>query len=393
MRDKKNTAGTENSPAKKELWPECLTTVLDCLVEAVVICDLKGSLLLGNQAFLCMFGISHADRELFFQKATIESLLLGKGGISRDEVWWDRLDKEGVTTFECQLSSVNEKLQCFASITIRPVVVEGDTLMLVSLRDVTARRFLAVELAAAKKNIEDLASGVHSEFLANMSHELRTPMHSILSCARLGARKVDSVPRKKLKSYLEMIVTSGDQLLLLLNDLLALSAPESCHAAYTLEERNLVKDIGKVIVEFRGLMEESEISLIYELPKCAALARYDATKIYQVLRNLLSNALKFSASNKTIRVTLKQGSIGQGKLCRVAYKVSVIDQGMGLDTEELQSVFEKFTQGRRVKTGIGGVGLGLSICKRIIEDHEGVIWAEQNEDKGTTFSFLLPALQ
>ncbi len=237
-----------------------------------------------------------------------------------------------------------------------------------------------------------LANKAKSEFLANMSHELRTPMHSILSIARLGLKRVDRSPREKLGSYFQMIIASGDQLLELLSDLLDLSTLEADRACYSLQEYDLAKDLEEVVCEFRVMMAESGIKLNYDPPAYPATVRYDKIKIYQVLRNLLTNAMKFTPSQKEITVVLKKDTLEKsGGFCP-AWKVMVIDQGAGIEKDELSQIFGKFIQGSRTSMRTGGVGLGLSICKRIIEDHHGIIWAEKNDREGATFCFLLPAL-
>ncbi len=253
---------------------------------------------------------------------------------------------------------------------------------------------ICTDVTTMKKALRtaQLANEAKSEFLANMSHELRTPMHSILSIARLGLKRAGCTSREKLESYFEMIVASGDQLLELLSDLLDLSTLESAKACYSFREYDLVKDVDKVINEFKVMMDERHIRLSYYPPASPAPARYDRTKIYQVLRNLLANAMKFTGPEKEVRVVLQKDTLQTDDGRYPAWKVMVIDQGVGVEKDELELVFGKFVKGSKSYRGAGGVGLGLSICKRIIEDHHGIIWAERNHPEGTSFCFLLPAL-
>ena len=123
-----------------------------------------------------------------------------------------------------------------------------------------------------------------------------------------------------------------------------------------------------------------------------APARYDRTKLYQVVGNLLGNAMKFTAAKKEVRVVLQEDYLEINGQQQAAWKVMVIDQGIGVEPAELESVFGKFVKGSNAYSGTAGVGLGLSICKRIVEDHHGIIWAEQNVVEGAIFCFLLPAL-
>ncbi|BCL59689.1 hypothetical protein DGMP_03820 [Desulfomarina profundi] len=233
-----------------------------------------------------------------------------------------------------------------------------------------------------------------NEFLANMSHELRTPMHSILSFARLGLKRKDSLTPEKQAFYFNMIMTSGQQLLELLNDLLELSTSESKYVKYHFEWSDLGEDLGKIVLEFQGLMEEKGIRFIYvQKEETCIMARYDKTKIRQVMRNLLSNALKFTDPGKKVILQVEKGRLDQLHGEKQAWKISIIDQGIGIEESELECVFEKFMQGSKTRTGAGGKGLGLAICKQIVEDHGGVIWAEKNgpETSGAVISFLLPA--
>lgn len=235
-----------------------------------------------------------------------------------------------------------------------------------------------------------LANEAKSVFLASMSHELRTPMHSILCFARLGEKRAQLHDWDKLESYFKMIVTSGDLLLELLNDLLDLSTLESLPATTDYKEHDLGEDVEKIVEEFRAMIDESNITLSYRQPHLPLLASYNQTRIFQVLRNLLSNAIKYSSPGQEIYIDIGTDHIHVDSIMHPAWKVRIVDHGVGVAEDQLELIFDKFVQAKTDDGVGGGVGLGLAICKRIIEDHGGKIWAEQNEPVGTIFTFMLP---
>lgn len=251
---------------------------------------------------------------------------------------------------------------------------------------------ICTDVTTMKKALQaaQLANEAKSEFLANMSHELRTPMHSILSFARLGLKRITTGSKEKVPTYLEMIVTSGDQLLELLNNLLELSQLESAQTRYQMMSRDLIKDLRSVVAEFQLVVSERNLSIKFNPQTDRAIARYDKTKIFQVFRNLLSNAIKFIGKGQEIRIIIEQCNTIINGTDSIAWKITISDQGVGIEEGELQAIFGKFVQGSKTKTGAGGVGLGLSICQQIIDDHGGTIWAENKNEGGATFCVLIP---
>ena len=245
------------------------------------------------------------------------------------------------------------------------------------------------EYKKAKEEAET-ANRLKSEFLANMSHELRTPMHGILNYSKFGFDKIHKIDTEKSRHYFRQIRIAGDRLMSLLNNLLDLSRLEAGKEIYKMEPVNLWQVIKDAIVELQPLSKEK--SLHIELPDPATQTKVycDEFKIGQLIRNLLSNAIMYSGEGGAIEIRFREQKIQTEMNSTSAIEVSISDQGIGIPENELETVFDKFTQSSRTNTGAGGTGLGLAISKEIIEAHHGTIWAENNPEGGTKFSFLLP---
>jgi len=247
------------------------------------------------------------------------------------------------------------------------------------------------ELNSARIEAER-ANESKSEFLANMSHELRTPIHTILSFAEMGVKKSDRLSKEKVNQYFTNIHQGGERQLLLLNDLLDLSKLEAGTTAYEFGENDIRHVIEEQIAQHELMLQNKHLKIEIRPTPLETRLVFDRVRIEQVIRNLLSNAIKFSQPNKTITIKLGLGEIHTQHDSIPALTVSITDNGVGIPEDELKSIFDKFVQSSKTRTGAGGTGLGLSICHEIITAHGGEIWAENNRHGGASFYFTLPIL-
>ncbi len=224
-----------------------------------------------------------------------------------------------------------------------------------------------------------------SDFLANMSHELRTPMQGVLGYAKLGISRLKSLSEEKTEQYFYEIHSSGTRLLNLLNDLLDLSKLDSNETDYNFESGRLAHVAKIVIDELHALIDEKDLNVNVKNLDFDDTAMFDTEKIGQVIRNLLGNAIKFSKQRGNIELAIHRED------SQLQFTLS--DNGIGIPAGELEDIFDQFVQSSINRNGSGGTGLGLAISKKIIESHQGKIWAENNPEGGATFSFVLPYKQ
>ena len=259
--------------------------------------------------------------------------------------------------------------------------LEEQAQLLEAQRDDLARTTAVVQLKA--RELEQ-ASRYKSDFLANMSHELRTPLNSSLILAKLLADNPEGNLNDEQVKFAKTIQSSGNDLLNLINDILDLSKIEAGHVEIrpeTVSLDRLAKDIQQV---FQPVAQEKNLAFEIDIaPECPETIDTDVQRLEQVLKNLLSNAFKFTERGK-VELAIRRSGDGQIAL-------SVTDTGIGISEEQQQSVFEAFRQADgTISRKYGGTGLGLSISRELVRLLGGSIRVRSREGEGSTFTVKFP---
>jgi len=256
------------------------------------------------------------------------------------------------------------------------------------LRTFATQSALAIQNARLFLEIEDksrqleVASQHKSEFLANMSHELRTPLNAIIGFSEVLTDRMFGELNEKQEEYLQDIYASGTHLLSLINDILDLSKIEAGRMELELADFHLPTALDNALTLVRERAGRRSITLQTSVDERLGEVRADERKIRQVVLNLLSNAIKFTPEGGRIEVAAmpKDGSV----------EISVSDTGVGIAPEDQEAVFEEFRQVGTADKKAEGTGLGLTLCRKFIELHDGRIWVKSQVGVGSTFTFTIP---
>jgi PAS domain S-box-containing protein len=249
--------------------------------------------------------------------------------------------------------------------------------------DITERKNMESELRDANLKSEEL-NKVKEMFMANMSHEIRTPMNAIIGMAELLK---ESVLTTSQQSYISAIASSSTNLLLLINDLLDFSKIESGYLTLEFVTFNLPKLIAKnkALVSLKA--DENGVNIVSDIDKNLPTNLLgDPIRLGQVILNLLSNAVKFTNNGTvTIKVELIEKQQNRNTL-----KFSVKDDGIGIEPNEFENIFEDFSQAKSTTTRLfGGTGLGLPISKKIVNLMDGKLKVKSKLNEGSDFYFTI----
>jgi PAS domain S-box-containing protein len=248
--------------------------------------------------------------------------------------------------------------------------------------DITELKKVENQLILAKEKAEQ-SDRLKSAFLANMSHEIRTPMNGILGFAEL-LKKPDLVGNKQ-KKYIGIIEKSGERMLNIINNLIAISKVESGQMETSFSDTNINEQLDFLYNFFYSEASQKGLKLSFDTPIDSEMAviNTDTEKLYAILTNLIKNAIKFT----------EKGTIRFGyELKKDMLEFYVKDTGKGIPADKQNAVLERFVQANGNDSGQNeGSGLGLAITKAYVEILGGKIWIESEPGKGSNFYFTIPA--
>ena len=250
-------------------------------------------------------------------------------------------------------------------------------------------RKLVESLQRSNKSLEEInkaleqASRAKSDFMAKMSHELRTPLNVIIGFGELLVDRVPGEVNEEQRQCLDDILTSGRHLLGLINQVLDLSKVESGKVELKLTNIALAKVVKSVRSAMMPVLAQKKQSLDVKLEEGLPLVHADEARLRQVFFNLVSNSSKFTPEGGELKIE----AIRKDNWC----KVSVSDNGIGIEKKDQEQIFAPFYQADNSMAGERkGTGLGLALVKEIVEMHGGRIWVKSEYGSGSRFTFTLP---
>ena len=295
------------------------------------------------------------------------------------------LEKEGGNIEEAELTIEKTGRESqYLGVTISPMRSEDGSSksgQVVVCRD--------LQLSREVQKLRELDS-MKNDFLSLVTHELRTPLTSIMAYSEsLLLDESESVP-KEWREYIDVIHSEGKRLSRLIDDVLDLTRMEAGKMTYSYEEQDPNELIGSVVMALTPLIEEKHHTLELDLDEDIGECRLSIDRFTQVLNNVISNAIKYTNDGGTIIVRSKKDAPFAGTNVPTVL-ITVEDNGIGIAKENLDKVFSKFEMVEAVKNHTAGTGLGMAICKQIIEEgHNGKIWLESEPGHGTRVYVRVP---
>jgi PAS domain S-box-containing protein len=372
--------------------------LLEAAPDAILEVDSEGKIVLINETAERLFGYSREEL-MGLNVETLVPATMRKHHVSHRTAYTAHPQVRPMGT-GLELHAQRKDGSLFpVEISLSPNPGEQGGRVIALVRDISARKQVedrlrsiqeqyTEELAAKNLQLEarnldvEKANRLKSEFLASMSHELRTPLHTIIGFSELLTEELEGPLNPKQKRFLGHVLQDSRHLLELINGILDLSKIEAGRLELQKEQIDFAGCLEEVIAGIAQQAGAKSIQVAVRNHFRGSLYG-DRVRVKEILYNLLSNALKFTADGGHVWVE----ALAHGQHLHI----TVGDTGVGIPPEEQQSIFEKFYQvGSTTKGTREGTGLGLPITKKLVELHGGQMWLESQPGQGSRFSFTLP---
>ena len=363
---------TAESRRRVEAGHADLLATLETVPAALLIFNTDGSVRLRNRAATDVFGIEPQNPELRRNYWARFKRIAKDGSSIPAEDWISARALRGEVVTNQELDIYHPDGRVF------PILASG-----VPLHNELGHVAGAVVAFQDISRLREV-DRMKDEFVAIVSHELRTPLTSIRGSVQLVLDEPDSVPDAEHRQLLQIALNNCERLVRIINDILDIAKMESGNITLHRKPVNIADIVRQSIQVVEGPARAATVTLDAKLPARLRPVMVDPDRIVQALVNLLSNAVKFAPQGSTVTVTAADSEN--------LVTLTVSDQGEGIAPENLNRLFKKFQQvdsssSRRT----GGTGLGLAITKALVEQHGGRIYVDSEVNKGTRFSFTLPA--
>lgn len=358
-----------------------LSQILKTAVDSMVVIDANGIIETFNAASEKMFG--YLSQEVVGENI---KMLMGDS----DNKSHDRYLKDYIATGKATiigkgrevLGKKKDGTEFWIGLAISKLILGDRTLFSGIMRDITKDIEDRITLVKAKDEADN-ANLAKSKFLSSMSHELRTPLNAILGFSQLLEIDSEKALGPSQRDSVNHIVQAGNHLLNLINDVLDLGKIEAGKTHISISDIRMGQIIDRCFEMIQSLAIEKNIELNKSHDNMDAIVRADKTFVKQILLNLLSNAIKYNLPGGKITVSCSVRSAN-------TLRIEVMDNGIGIPVEKQGELFIPFSRLGHELSGLAGTGIGLSVCKGLIELMEGNIGVKSEAKIGSTFWFELP---
>ncbi|MCZ7401784.1 MAG: ATP-binding protein [Candidatus Methanoperedens sp.] len=360
-----------------------LRTIIESSFDGILVVDEEGRFEFGNDS---AFNILGWPREELIGQFFIKVFPVDMEKFMLDR--WHDIQNGNETPYETNIITKSDEIK-YLYVSHSQGVIKGKRKYIVVIKNVTENKKLEKKIKEynekLEKSNEELkeADNIKTEFISNITHELMTPLTSIKGFVELLDDEAIGTINEEQKKSLGIIHRNSERLIYLIKELLAASYLEKDKLGLHFGLVSINDILSKCILDIQPLAKEKQISLFKDTIPLPAIWG-DEDRLTQVIINLLGNAIKFTLQDGKITVISRD--------LPEKIKISIRDTGIGIPGDQLSRIFERFYQiDGSSKRKYGGTGIGLSICKNIIEKHYGSIWAE-SDGNGSTFHILLPKL-